>query len=288
MIFLLRRFIKNRNSNLCFNLSKYLLMKKIRLLMISGALLLVAPSMFAQEWTIGGDPNTDIPAAGGRLGTNGNRQVIFETNNAARGVLLNTSGFWGFGPNFTVTPPVAQVHIDANDAATNPFRIDVVGVARMIVNNNGLVGVNTLFPNARLHVNSAAGETGLRVQINGSTKLLVDAGGGVSVGSSLVAPANGLFVSGDAGIGTTAPAVKLHVTGGTDAAPGGGGFIVTGLTTGANVSLDDNEIMARSNGAVSDFFINNNGGDVVVNGAGSGGLVVGTSAPAAGFPHYNK
>src|SRR5438105_96439 len=81
-----------------------------------------------------------------------------------------------------------------------------------------------------------------------------------------VPPANGLFASGSVGIGTTAPAVKLHVIGGSDASPGGGGFIVTGSTTAANISIDDNEIMARSNGATSSLFLNQNGGNLIFNG----------------------
>jgi len=213
-------------------------MKKTTLFILCGAFAYSTTSLQAQSWNIGGNPNTDVPAAGGRLGTNGNRPVLFETNNTERARMMNTTGFWGFG---------------------------------------------TTAPNTRVHINSPAGENPFRVQLAGLSKLYVDNGGGVSVGSSAIPPANGLFVSGNAGIGTTAPAVKLHVTGGSDAAPAGGGFIVTGAITGANVSLDDNEIMARSNGAVSDFFINNNGGDVIVDGAGSGGLVVGTSAPATGF-----
>jgi hypothetical protein len=66
--------------------------------------------------------------------------------------------------------------------------------------------------------------------------------------------------SGGVGIGTAASAAALHVAGGTDVTPGGGGFIVTGATNGFNAALDENEIMARNNGAVSALFLNVNGG----------------------------
>lgn len=144
-------------------------------------------------------------------------------------------------------------------------------------------GFGTTAPNVRFHINSDSGESPFRVQVNGASKLYVHSGGGVSIGSSLTPPSNGLYVSGNAGIGTTSPAVKLHVVGGTDISPSGGGFIVSGSVTGANIGMDDNEIMARNNGAVSKLFFNNNGGDVIVNGAGAGGFVVGASAPESGI-----
>lgn len=166
-------------------------------------LLIITSSSFSQ-WTVGGN---NLPVGGGALGSNNNRPVIFETNNIERARLLNTNGFWGFG----LIAPNAQVHINATAAGTNPFQIDVVNVARMIVNSNGQVGIGTTFPSTRLHVNSDAGENPFRVQVGGLTKLYVDGAGGVSVGSSSIPPSNGLFVSGNAGIGTALPEGNLHV-----------------------------------------------------------------------------
>jgi hypothetical protein len=197
--------------------------------------------LFAQNWAIGGNPNADVPAGGGRLGTNGDRSVIFETNNTERARLLNGNGFWGFG---------------------------------------------TTAPNSQVHINSPAGTDALRVQVNGASKLFVHNGGGVSIGTSSIPPANGLLVSGSIGVGTSTPAVKLHVVNGSDASPGGGGFIVSGYTSGGNIAIDDNEIMARNNGAASTLFLNDDGGDVNIS---AGGLFlesstnfvgVGTTAPA--------
>ena len=71
---------------------------------------------------------------------------------------------------------------------------------------------------------------------------------------------------GNVGVGTTSPDVTLHVATGTDTEPGSGGYIVTGLITGANISIDNNEIMARNNGAVSTLYLNNDGGTVYVGG----------------------
>jgi hypothetical protein len=104
-------------------------------------------------------------------------------------------------------------------------------------------------------------------------------GGGGSFGSglSLWATGDGL-VSGSLRVGTasglfTTPIAKLQVDNGTDSAPASGGFVVIGDPAGANLSIDNNELMARSNGAVSTFFINHNGGDVNI-GQASGGTTV--------------
>lgn len=76
--------------------------------------------------------------------------------------------------------------------------------------------------------------------------------------------------AGNFGVGTTAPAARLHVDGGSDAGPTGGGFIVAGATNGLNVVIDNNEIMARDNGGVAALSLNHNGGEVRI-GQGSGG-----------------
>jgi hypothetical protein len=84
---------------------------------------------------------------------------------------------------------------------------------RGVLTKDGNWGFGTTSPNTRVHINSDAGQNPFRVQVNGSSKLYVDNGGGVSVGSAAIPPANGLYVSGNAGIGTTAPSEKLHVVG---------------------------------------------------------------------------
>ncbi len=97
----------------------------------------------------------------------------------------------------------------------------------------------------------------------GSDQFLIEADGGV-------------------GIGTNAPETALHVDGGTDVAPAGGGFFQAGSSNGLNLALDNNEIMARDNGTTSKLSINVSGGDVILGNGSSSGLVgIGNNNPAA-------
>lgn len=91
------------------------------------------------------------------------------------------------------------------------LRMFTSNVERMRVTTSGLVGINTTAPGARLHVNSSSGQNSLRAQVNGLTKFLASSNGGVAVGANATPPSNGLYVSGNVGIGTVAASYKLHV-----------------------------------------------------------------------------
>ncbi|MFK7982424.1 MAG: T9SS type A sorting domain-containing protein [Saprospiraceae bacterium] len=55
------------------------------------------------------------------------------------------------------------------------------------------------------------------------------------------------------------------IEGGIDASLSAHGYLVNGPIDGANLVIDNNEIMARNNGATSELYLNANGGNVGVN-----------------------
>lgn len=70
------------------------------------------------------------------------------------------------------------------------------------------------------------------------------------------------------GIGTGSPNTKVHIAGGVDASLAtNSGYLVLGDLTGQNMVIDQNEIIARFNGANSTLFLNQTGGDVWAGGA---------------------
>ncbi len=104
-----------------------------------------------------------------------------------------------------------------------------------------------------------------------ATQMTLTGGGSLGIGTTT--PANRLSVVGSVnitaklGVGLSTPLVPVHVGGGSDTSPAGGGYVVTGDVAGANISIDNNEIMARNNGAVAPLHLNANGGDIVCGGS---------------------
>jgi hypothetical protein len=91
---------------------------------------------------------------------------------------------------------------------------------------------------------------------------------GIGSGSSAKANAMTVLKNGKTGIGTSFPNVKLHITGGSDAnLSSGSGYLVLGNSDGINLVLDENEIIARSNGSTSRLYLQKDGGDVSVGGS---------------------
>lgn len=71
--------------------------------------------------------------------------------------------------------------------------------------------------------------------------------------------------SGNVGIGTIQPDIKLHIANGTDAnLNNGSGYMVLGNVDSHNIVVDNNEMMARNNGAISTLYFQAEGGDFYV------------------------
>jgi Chaperone of endosialidase len=191
-------------------------------LILIATILLSATNNYAQDWMVGGN----IPG-----GASANKLFGITSPNTKNLVFVNT------------------------DTDTN-----TVELAR--ITSTGRWGFGTIAPNARLHINGDFIYIPFRASINDDTKFII--GNGVSVGTFLAAAENGLRSEGNVhiGSGVFANDASLQVPTGSDASIGGGGFIISGQLNSTNVAIDDNEIMARNNGAPATLYLNANGGDV--------------------------
>jgi len=159
------------------------------------------------------------------------------------------------------------------------------------------VGIGTTSPNAKLEINGNNSEEGLRVAWgstyptlygefkhsgSGGLKINANAGGGWADMSLQTDGTTRLFIEsgGNIGIGTTTPGVKLQVIGGTDAAAGtqNSGYQIIGSSTASHIAIDDNEIMQKASGTTAGkLYIQNDGGVT----AFGGNVGIGTGSPGA-------
>jgi hypothetical protein len=91
--------------------------------------------------------------------------------------------------------------------------VSSTGTNQFLIRASGGVGIGTASPNSQLHVNGDGVDPSLRVQVSGTSKLVVNANGGTAIGGNFTPPANGLYVSGDVGIGRSPAANALEVAG---------------------------------------------------------------------------
>ncbi len=197
-----------------------------------------------------------------------------------------------------------------NTSVPDGFQFRTGGNAtRMVITDVGNVGIGTSSPQRRLDISAPAARisstSGPHLELKGPSSGLsftigavdfIDGNdvlaGGVTYLRSIIgdrlwlrtggADQVAIDQDGRVGIGTGTPEGKLQVAGGTDTAPAGGGYLILGSQDGTNLSLDNNEIMARSAGAVSRLSLNADGGDVTISQSSSTGrLAIGLTNPSA-------
>lgn len=142
----------------------------------------------------------------------------------------------------------------------SPLRFQTAGTTRMTILDDGKVGIGETSPNSQLHVDGDGIAPSLRVQVNGASKLTVASNGGVTVGTfQNNPPANGLYVWGNVGVGTSDP-------GAHDLAVVGSGTGISGATLNVENTSSGSGISAnfRSDGTDSTVVIGNDGtGDLI-------------------------
>lgn len=217
-------------------------------------------------------------------------------SNASGGTLeLFSPQFPTLGSNFTmgsVDFVDGTNTVKASVAARHTFfgdrlEFSMAGQQRVHIDGLGRMGVGTTLNAAQFHVFRSDADDSLDTMridtdvpgiFGGVSSIVIkegeiDSEGGPFVGFTIPlslnfnSDGNVLLVNGggNVGIGTaTDPDTRLHVDGGTDVKLGSGGFVVIGNPNGLNVAIDNNEIMARNNGATATLFLNHEGGTVRV------------------------
>ena len=220
-----------------------------------------------------------------------NNEIIARNNGAAANLTLNNnSGNVGIS---TGSSPKSKLHImGGSDASlldnsgylligdqnsTNIVMDDNEIIARnnataadLILNkDSGNIGIGTENPTQKLHVNGSIRMTDGN---QGNGKVMVSSADGtaswtdasnIDDGDWTVSGSDVYHTAGKTGIGTSTPKTKAHIMGGTDASLSDeSGYLLIGDQDGTNIIMDNNEIIARNDGAAADLTLNNNSGNV--------------------------
>jgi hypothetical protein len=124
-----------------------------------------------------------------------------------------------------------------NTSTLNGFQFRTNGnLTRMTIDNNGNMGIGTITPSEKLHVEGTTalngnvgigvGAGGTRLRVVGSTTLDGNVGIGTPAGSNRLEVNGSTYLNGLVGIGTSAPGFWLEVNG-TAGKPGGGSWAAT-------------------------------------------------------------
>lgn len=123
---------------------------------------------------------------------------------------------------------------------------------------NVVLGTTSAF-SEKLHVSSEAGVSPLRIVNNGSTRIMVHPSGRLGLVTGNTEPTEH-----EVRIGA-----NVNIASGVEASLATHGYLQLGATTGLNLVMDNNEILARSNGLASRLHLQADAGNVVI-GSSSG------------------
>lgn len=213
----------------------------------------------------------------------------YEFRNTAATSIFSINAATGAG-NFSGSLKVGAYTLPATDGTVNQvLKTDGAGNLTWKVDNNtpyfagsGLSLVGSTFNNtAPDQVVSLSGTNGITISgsypsftVNAANLWKTIGNSGTSAATNFIGTTDAIdFVTrtsnaermrvtstGNVGIGVTAPITKLHVNGGGTTSLSAPGNIVSGDIASYNVSIDNNEIQARNNGAGSTLFLNYWGG----------------------------
>lgn len=141
--------------------------------------------------------------------------------------------------------------------------------------NPGNVGIGTNSPTEKLTINAT--DPAIRFLNSGTEKGSLQAiGNDMQLGTYAsnttgniqfnIRGVNRMTVASDGkvGIGITAPVSRFQIGTGFDASLSSHGYLMMGAENGTNLIMDNNEIMARNNGAASHLYLQNEGGNVTI------------------------
>lgn len=188
----------------------------------------------AQTWNTAGN----AAASADFIGTTNSNSLKFKTKNTLR-MTIDTTGKVGIG----LANPSSLLQLSGTDTVS------------LSTHGKFLIG----YVNAP---NLVADENDIQSRSNGSSALLRlnKLGGDVQMGDG----SNGFYFkqTGLLGLGTSAPAARLHINVGSAATSSTGGYAIMGTTTSANLAIDQDGLQARSNSLAAPLVLNSYGGDI--------------------------
>ena len=218
------------------------------------------------------------------IGTFAGAGNITGIGNVVIGTLANSSG------NPTSSVCIGWFAGSVNNAISNTFIGSGSGSQNNAGFSNTFIGSGSGDNNITGDLNTILGYNTNVSSANLTNATAIGANAFVAQNNSLVLGSisgiNAATASTNIGIGITTPNTKLHIDGGTDAnvAIATSGYLLLGDATAANLVMDDNEILARNNGAAATLYLQYQSGNVVIgaNTAGSHKLSVNGDAAKVG------